>query len=343
MGSNAFRKIFVIVAIVIIGIILVIAFRPGSSPLTASEDTDRYKSKSGNSQSGKIKTTPEGTKYLVHPDKLIGGGPPKNGIPSIDSPEFVSVQEADEWLADDEEVLALEYKGERRVYPLQIMVWHEIVNDNVQGSPVLITYCPLCATGIAFERTIGGEEVEFGTSGKLYNSNLVMYDRKTDSYWTQIGGRAIVGELAGMELANIPISTVKWGNWKQSHPDSKVLSRDTGHIRNYGADPYGNYYNTDDVLFPLENEDEDNTAHPKVIVFGIEINNQSKAYPEAELNRLRTIEDILGGAPITLKKDSDGIISAKNSNTGKNIPFERSFWFAWHAFHPDTEIYRAKS
>ena len=128
-----------------------------------------------------IKTTPEGVKYIVEPDKIVGGGVPKDGIPSIDNPKFVSLEEADEWIQDNELVLAITYKGVTRVYPLQIMVWHEIVNDTIAGDPILITYCPLCGSGIAFEGRINGEEVEFGTSGKLYNSNLVMYDRKTDS------------------------------------------------------------------------------------------------------------------------------------------------------------------
>ena len=129
-----------------------------------------------------------------------------DGIPSIDNPKYVSVKEADEWIEDNELVLALIYKGVKRVYPLQILVWHEIVNDNIAGDPLLITYCPLCGSGIAFEGKIdvGGKrkEVEFGTSGKLYNSNLVMYDRETQTYWTQIDGKAIIGELTGQELVD---------------------------------------------------------------------------------------------------------------------------------------------
>ncbi len=117
-----------------------------------------------------IKVTAKGIKYIVDPDKIVSGGPPRDGIPSIDHPKFVSVEEADNWIQDNELVLGIIYKGVKRVYPLQIMVWHEIVNDNIAGDPILITYCPLCGSGIAYNRTINGEEVEFGTSGKLYNS-----------------------------------------------------------------------------------------------------------------------------------------------------------------------------
>ncbi|MFQ6119316.1 MAG: DUF3179 domain-containing protein, partial [Methanosarcinales archaeon] len=187
-----------------------------------------------------INMTARGVKYLVDPEKIVSGGPPKDGIPSIDNPKYVTVEEADKWIQDNELVLAIIYKDVKRVYPLQIMVWHEIVNDVIAGDPILITYCPLCGSGIAYERTINGEEVEFGTSGKLYNSNLVMYDRKTNSYWSQIDGLAIVGELTGTKLTAVSIDTVVWRDWKKAHPDSEVLSQDTGFIRPYGRDPYGN-------------------------------------------------------------------------------------------------------
>ena len=155
-----------------------------------------------------IKVDEQGVKYIVHPNKLMKGGPPKDGIPSIDNPKYVTVSDADEWIQDNELVLAIIYKNIKRVYPFQILVWHEIVNDVIAGDPILITYCPLCGSGIAYERNIDGEAVEFGTTGMLYNSNLVMYDRKTDTYWTQIDGKAIIGELTGRELKEISIDTV---------------------------------------------------------------------------------------------------------------------------------------
>jgi cytochrome c biogenesis protein CcdA len=275
--------------------------------------------------------------YAVDPSKIISGGPPKDGIPSIDSPKFVSVAEADNWIADDELILAVDYNGIERIYPLQIMVWHEIVNDNIGGDPVLITYCPLCGSGIAYERKINGEEVEFGTSGKLYNSNLVMYDRKTDSYWSQIEGVAIVGPLTGTKLKAISIDTVVWGDWKGGHLDAEVLSQDTGYSRNYGADPYGSYYEDSYVWFPLESED--NRIHPKTVIFGIEVDGRFKAYREDDLIEVGEITDEFNGVNLVVKRSVDGAVTIVNLNNKEKIVKERDFWFAWYAFHPDTELY----
>jgi hypothetical protein len=178
-------------------------------------------------------------KHTVPLDKILSGGPPQDGIPSIDNPKFQSVQEADEILEDSEFVLGLNINGDRRAYPLQILVWHEIVNDVVGGEPVAITYCPLCFTNQVFNRTLSdGNVVEFGTSGKLYNSNLVMYDRKSNSLWSQALGEGIVGDYSGVKLERIPFDIAYWKEWKELYPESKVLSRDTGSVRPYGADPY---------------------------------------------------------------------------------------------------------
>ncbi len=284
-----------------------------------------------------IKITDRGVKYIVDPEKIVGGGPPKDGIPSIDNPKYVSLEEADEWIEDNELVLAIIYKGVKRVYPLQIMVWHEIVNDNIAGDPILITYCPLCGSGIAFERTLSGEEVEFGVSGKLYNSNLVLYDRKTDTYWTQIGGQAILGELTGMKLTPIPLETVVWREWKAAHPDSEVLSQDTGYVRAYGRDPYGNYYENTFLFSPVDARDD--RIHPKTVVFGIEVDGVFKAYQEEDLKELKTIDDTVNDVSIRLERDDAGIVKITNQDTGAEIVKERNFWFAWYAFHPDTELY----
>lgn len=284
-----------------------------------------------------VKLTERGVRYLIDPDKLVSGGPPKDGIPSIDNPKFVSVEEADEWIEDNELVLTFVYEGVTRVYPLQIMVWHEIVNDTVAGDPILITYCPLCGSGVAFERTIGGEEVEFGVSGKLYNSNLILYDRKTNSYWTQIEGRAVVGELTGMTLTQISMDTVVWRDWKNEHPDSEVLDQDTGFRRPYGADPYGNYYEDSFLFFPVE--ETDNRIHPKTVIFGIEVNGVFKAYQEDDLLELGTVKDTVAGVRIRVERDASGVVTVTDEDTGGEIVKERSFWFAWYAFHPETELY----
>jgi hypothetical protein len=285
-----------------------------------------------------IKVTERGVKYIVDPEKIVSGGPPKDGIPSIDSPRFVTVEEADEWIEDNELILAMIYKDIKRVYPLQIMVWHEIVNDEIAGDPILITYCPLCGSGIAYERKINEEEVEFGTSGKLYNSNLVMYDRKTNSYWSQIDGLAIVGELTGMKLTAVSIDTVVWRDWKAAHSDSEVLSQRTGFIRPYGRDPYGSYYEDSFLFFSVEERDD--RVHPKTVIFGIEINGVYKAYKEKDLKESKEIEDTVNGVKIKVERDDAGIVKITNLDTGEEIVKERDFWFAWYAFHPDTELYQ---
>lgn len=295
------------------------------------------------STSGEIMITEDGTKYIVHPSKIGSGGPPKGGIgvdigiPAIINPEFVSVESADSWIQDDELVLAMSYKGVKRVYPLQILVWHEIVNDFIAEDPILVTYCPLCGSGIAYERSLDGDAVNFGTSGKLYNSNLVMYDEKTDTYWTQIDGKAIIGELTGMELKELSIDTVVWRAWKSSHPDSEVLSKNTGFIRSYGNDPYGSYYEDSFLIFPVEHEDD--RIHPKTVIFGIEVDESYKAYRESDLISLGVIEDTVNNLNLKIERDDVGVVKVTNLDSGEEIVKERDFWFAWYAFHPNTELY----
>lgn len=287
--------------------------------------------------SQEIKTLPDGTKYIVHPNKLLSGGPSKDGIPSIDDPEFITIEEADEFLDDDELVLALDFNGKQRAYPFQILVWHEIVNDKINGKPVLVTYCPLCGTGIVFERLVNEEEIEFGVSGKLYNSNLVMYDRKTDSYWYQVTGQAIIGEFTGTKLKVIDSEVIQWKNFKQAFPNADVLSRDTGYTRSYGADPYEDYYASSRIIFSVENQDQ--RLHTKAIVYGIEINGKVKAYPEDVINKREKVTDNFNGVKIEYNRDENDAVTFINLDTSKNIIPIRSFWFAWVAAYPDTELF----
>lgn len=233
-------------------------------------------------------------KHTVPLDKIVSGGPPQDGIPSIDNPKFQSVQEADEILEDSELILGLNINGDIRAYPLQILVWHEIVNDVVGDQPVAVTYCPLCFTNQVFNRTLSdGNTVEFGTSGKLYNSNLVMYDRKSNSLWSQALGEGIVGEYAGVKLERIPFDVAYWKEWKELYPESKVLSRDTGSVRPYGADPYGDYYTNDLILFPVANDDK--RLGLKEIIIGLENNkDQYKAYKLQDIETNKIINDVIG-------------------------------------------------
>jgi hypothetical protein len=324
-------------------------------------------------QSGSLPTDESGeTKAIVPLDKIVGGGPPRDGIPSIDNPKFVSA--SDSGLQDSDLVLGLDINGDVRAYPLDILVWHEIVNDDVGGEPVAVTYCPLCFTNQVFNRTIDGQVVEFGTSGKLYNSNLVMYDRTSESLWSQALGQAIVGEHAGKKLERISFDVAFWKDWKALYPESKVLSQDTGFGRPYGVDPYGDYYTSPDILFPVSHRDD--RLGPKEIVVGLENEGTYRAYRLQQIENDHVINDEINGKSIALFSlhpfmaraydsavDSqtlefqynDGKITDQTGSVwnfdgeaiegemkGKKLtrlPFDEGFWFEWVAFHSETELY----
>jgi len=186
---------------------------------------------------------------LVDPADIISGGPPPDGIPPIDDPKFADAAAVD-FLSPQEPVISLVLGHDARAYPAQILVWHEIVNDTVGGVPVTVTYCPLCNTGIAFRRpVIEGKLLDFGTSGKLYHSNLVMYDRQTESLWPQALGQAVMGPLTGTKLELVPVQMVAWADWLAEHPQGRVLSTDTGADRPYGQNPYEGYDRPDSAPF----------------------------------------------------------------------------------------------
>jgi len=214
---------------------------------------------------------------LIDPGDILRGGPPPDGIPPVDEPRFVDVAVADGYLSDREPVVELDINGDARAYPVQILIWHEIVNDVVGGEPVSVTYCPLCNSAVAFKRTVQDEVTSFGTSGSLYNSALVMYDRATETLWTHFDGKAVVGYLTGEELEPIASSLVSWGEFKDANPDGQVLDRDrTGHRRGYGTNPYEGYDNPDSsTFFPTPLDDR---ARAKQRVVGVTIGDASKAW-----------------------------------------------------------------
>jgi hypothetical protein len=281
LSNKLNKKVIYAAALSIIGIILSLILIIPATNINSVSITNPI-ANTGNVNPVSIsQTEKEEENNIVPLDQIVSGGPPPDGIPSIDDPKFISIQEADKYLEDSELVLGLNINGDVRAYPLQILVWHEIVNDKVGGVPVAVTYCPLCFTNQVFNSTIVDDKgkaviLEFGTSGKLYNSNLVMYDRATKSLWSQAMAQGIVGKYSGVKLERIPFDVVYWKEWKQLYPESKVLSRDTGSTRPYGADPYGDYYTNGDVLFPVSNKDD--RLGLKEIVVGFENNGQYKAY-----------------------------------------------------------------
>ena len=215
---------------------------------------------------------------LVDPSAIISGGPPPDGIPPIDNPQFLQVADHLDLLEDDEPVVFVSINGDARAYPVQVMIWHEIVNDVVGGVPVSVTYCPLCNSAVAYRREINGVETTFGTSGRLFASALVMYDRATESLWTHFDGKAVVGVLTGTQLETIGAPLSAWSDFRAAHPDGKVLDPDnTGFARRYGANPYVGY---DDVRTSpfLYRGALDDRAVAKQRIVGVNIADVSKAW-----------------------------------------------------------------
>ncbi len=241
------------------------------------------------------------TRHTVPLDEIVSGGPPKDGIPAIDQPAFVSARQADRWLGDREPVIVVAVGPDVRAYPLQILIWHEIVNDRVGGMPVTVTYCPLCNTALVFDRRFAGRVLDFGTTGRLRHSDLVMYDRQTESWWQQATGEGIVGELAGGRLTPVSAPTVSWSTFKSSHPDGRVLSRETGHDRPYGRNPYTGY---DDpggapwTRFFKKRVDERMPAMERLVAVSTTMS--SLAYPFTALRRHRVMNDEIDGRPIVV-------------------------------------------
>lgn len=238
-------------------------------------------------------------KALIDLSELSAGGPPKDGIPSIDNPGFIAPGEAQSWLSEKEPVIAVEYEGEARAYPLQILIWHEIVNDSISGDPLLVTFCPLCYSALVFDRTVDGEVLEFGVSGFLRHSDLVMFDRKTETLWQQFTGKAIVGDYVGMTLEQIPSQIISFAQFKNSYPDGDVLSRNTGYRRNYGQNPYTGYDDIDNTpLFGAGKKD--GRLPPMEKVIGVKIGQQTKTYPYSVTEEEKVINDRINETDIVI-------------------------------------------
>ncbi len=289
------------------------------------------------------------------------GGPGKDGIPSIDRPRFGRAEAADGFLDDDDRVIGLYVDGVARAYPQRILVWHEIVNDTLGDQRISVTYCPLTGTSLGFERG----DTEFGVSGKLVNSNLVMYDRATDTEYPQILAAGIDGELRGRGLTEVRLIWTTWGRWKQRHPDTEVLSTRTGSIRNYQRDPYGNYnplegyYEADSRrIFPVLNEDR---RYPlKLEVLGFRDAHEAVAIEPATLREARVlVHEGPGGRYVIVHDpvlDTGWVYRGDVEVDPDSVTFDRdgpafdgvdqlepvnafeAMWFAWAAFYPDTHV-----
>lgn len=276
---------------------------------------------------------------LVPVSEIYHGGPPRDGIPAIDEPVFIAAVQAD-FLTGKDRVLGVDRQGVQRAYPIRIMNYHEIVNDRFGEEPVLITYCPLCGTGMAFSAGLKDRARKFGVSGLLYNSDMLLYDRETESLWSQIKKQAVSGPLRGTRLQQIVMSHTTWNDWLQRYPDSLVLSDQTGYIRDYSRTPYTGYETSIDTYFPVSYSDR--RYHPKEYVIGLSLGTVHKAYPFVELARAKGIvRDRVAGRVVTIDFDASNRTGQVLNASGETIPSTIAYWFAWAAFHPGTDLYKA--
>ncbi|MBI3606921.1 MAG: DUF3179 domain-containing protein [Nitrospirae bacterium] len=278
------------------------------------------------------------TKRSIALDQIVAGGPPRDGIPALTDPTFVPASSA-AFLQDDDRVIGLQLNGPARAYPIKILNWHEVVNDRVGGAPVVVTYCPLCGTGMVFDALIHDRRALFGVSGLLSQSDVLLYDRDTESLWSQLRQEAVTGARIGTRLTLLPALHTTWGAWRTEHPETLVLSTDTGHARDYQTDPYRGYASTPRLFFDVAARDS--RLHPKEWVLGVERGGQTKAYPFSVLEtRDAPVCDRLGDQPIVVHFDPKTRTARATDPNGRPIPSVAASWFAWYAFHPDTAIYR---
>ena len=240
------------------------------------------------------------SKHCVHYSEIFSGGPPKDGIPAINSPKFVSISSAGTWIKPNEPVIFFQVGNDARAYPIQILIWHEIVNDTVGGVPVAVTFCPLCNTAIAFERTVNRRVLDFGTTGRLRFSNLIMYDRQTESWWQQAIGQAIVGQLTGTQLVSRPAAIISWATFQSAHPGGQVLSRDTGYDRSYGQNPYQGYDNVNQSPFLYSGPPTPGVLRPMARVLIIVLGGEAVAYPFDALKKVHVVNDTVGKTSIVV-------------------------------------------
>jgi hypothetical protein len=268
------------------------------------------------------------SKHIVPYNEILSGGPPKDGIPAIDDPQFVGVTEADSWLRPQEPVILFEVGDKARAYPIQILMWHEIVNDTVGDTAVTVTFCPLCNTAIAFDRTLDGQVLDFGTTGRLRFSNLVMYDRQTETWWQQATGEAIAGEHTGRQLRFLPTAMISWEDFKTAHPDGTVLSRETGFSRGYGRNPYAGYDDINQTPFLYRGSPETPGVLPAMArVLTVELGREAVAYPYQVMQEVHVANDRVGGLDLVVFWNA-GTASALDANSvadGRDVGAANAF------------------
>lgn len=273
---------------------------------------------------------------LISKEEILSGGPPRDGIPAILNPKFENADKV-KWLKDNDLVTGIDSNGIQKSYPLRILVWHEAVNDQVNGVPILVSYCPLCGSTLVFNRGFGGKTLTFGISGLLYQSDVLFYDHQTESLWSQLEMKAVTGEMIGTKFEIFPSVMATWKEWKTEHPETLVLSRDTGFSRDYRWDPYSGYEDSASIMFPIKHKN--NRFHPKEKVLVVISGDVAKAYPFSELKKVKTpLKDKVGNRDIVISFKDGNYVEAKDKS-GNRVESFVSFWFAWYTFKPDTLVF----
>ncbi len=293
--------------------------------------------------------------------KMKQGCPVRDCIPALDDPREESATGASRWLKDEDLVLGVDLGGKQRAYPIKILNWHEIVNDRVKvpdgtnatrEKSILVTYAPLTGSAVVYDRMVDGpasagaaegkRELTFGASGKVYNSNTVMYDQETESMWQQFTGEAVVGEMTGKKLTVVPVDIVSFKEWKQQHPQTTVLSRETKYKRDYEKHPYGSYESDTALYYPIEGELPEGVA-AKTVVYGVVTGEAAKAYTLEAIKREiaddGVLNDKIGNKRIRISYSLGHVFVEDISSRGRLLPM-RAFAFAWKAFYPASEIYK---
>ncbi|MDE2150085.1 MAG: DUF3179 domain-containing protein [Gammaproteobacteria bacterium] len=270
---------------------------------------------------------------------IVGGGPGRDDIPALTDPKKLPASQAS--YPDSQRVLAIAAGNAAVAYPINILNWHEVVNDRVGAIPILVSWCPLCQTGLIFRRPLhgaAGRPLEFGVSGLLYQDNLLMYDRQTDSLWSQLQARAISGPLKGREMQPLPAAHTTWGAWRTRHPDTLVLSTDTGYDRDYAADPYAGYR-----LQRWRTADQSGLARQDLVI-GVRIGDQARAYPFSELARDHAqgqIQDRFGHQRLVIHFNALTGSYRIEAADPVAVMSTLAYWFAWRSFYPHTQVWRA--
>jgi len=262
---------------------------------------------------------------------IFSGGPGKDGIPALSNPTFTTVAEAD--VLDDTQGILVEFEGEKRYYPYSILVWHEIVNDSIGDTHFAATFCPLCGSGIVFDRQVGEEILSFGVSGLLFESNLLMYDTFTESLWSQARGEAVVGARTGTELDILPMQLISFAEVKENHADAQVLSSNTGYVRNYRGNPYSGYEDSDETFFPVSVQDS--RFPSKQIMYVIPFGNQSIVFSKDALLEGSTETFSFGDNILVVSKEESEITGEIN---GKTVPGYFEMWFSWAQHHQEDGV-----